>query len=141
MDNPEVGKNNSSISFDNSTQNNNFTQNNNSTQNKESGQIHTDVVASQGNLTIQGIKNSELRPPTVSDIENEGSELSPLKYENNYRGVSSNEDNNSESRDRDSEIDKEIKEEKELEEDNKDAETIEEVEEDNKEAESIEEEE
>ncbi|HEX7257543.1 MAG TPA: hypothetical protein VF242_05740, partial [Nitrososphaeraceae archaeon] len=130
MDNPEVGNNNSSISFDNSTQNNN------STQNKESGPLHPEVVASQGNITIQGIKNPDFLTPIVSYIENEGSQLAPLNYENNYRGFSSNEDDNSESRDRASEIDKEIN---EVEEDSKDAETNEEVEEDSKDAETNEE--
>ena len=86
MGNPDVGNNNSSISFDNSTQN------------KQSGQSHPEVVATQENVTVQ-IKNSDLQSPIVSYIENEGSQLTPLNYENNNRGFNSNDDDNSESRD------------------------------------------
>ena len=123
LNDTEVGNNNSSISFDNSTYN------------KESGQLQPGVVATQGNVTIQDIKNLDLWPSTVTYLENEGSKLIPLNYENNYRGISSNEDENSESRDRSSERDTEINEEVEEEEqeNSKDEETIEEVEEEEQE--------
>src|SRR5215218_9335618 len=111
----------------------------NSTQNKESGQSHPEVVATQGYVTIQDSKNSDFTSPTVSYIENEGSQRTTLNYENNYRGFNSNEDDNSESRDKNVEINPEIREEKKIEEDSKDAETNEEIEEDSKDAETNEE--
>src|SRR5215211_382465 len=167
LNDTEIGNNNSSIPFANSTQSAipfanstqsaipfanstqsaipfaNSTQSAipfaNSTQNKESGQSHPEVVATQGNVTIQDSKNSDFTSPTVSYIENEGSQRTPLNYENNYRGFNSNEDDNSESRDKNVEIHPEIREEKKIEEDSKDAETNEEIEEDSKDAETNEE--
>src|SRR5829696_4460247 len=157
LNDTEIGNNNSSIPFANSTQSAipfanstqsaipfaNSTQSAipfaNSTQNKESGQSHPEVLATQGNVTIQDSKNSDFTSPTVSYIENEGSQRTPLNYENNYRGFNSNEDDNSESRDKNVEINPEIREEKKIEEDSKDAETNEEIEEDSKEAETNEE--
>ena len=124
MNDTGVGNNNSSISFDNSTHN------------KESGQLQPEIVATQGNVTIQDIKNLDLWPSTVTYLENEGSKLIPLNYENNYRGISSNEDENSESRDRsserDTEINKEVEEvEEEEQENSKDEETTDNVLQDN----------
>src|SRR5829696_6475512 len=147
LNDTEIGNNNSSIPFANSTQSAipfaNSTQSAipfaNSTQNKESGQSHPEVVATQGNVTIQDSKNSDFTSPTVSYIENEGSQRTTLNYENNYRGFNSNEDDNSESRNKNVEINPEIREEKKIEEDSKDAETNEEIEEDSKDAETNEE--
>ncbi len=151
MNDTEVGNNNSSISIDNLIQedvpqttqvndtevgnNNSSISFNNSTQNKVSGQLHPKLVATQGNVTIQDIKNLDLWPSTVTYLENEGSQLVPLNYENNYKGLNSNENDNSESRDRASEKDTEINKEKvkEEEENSKDEETIEEVKEEEEE--------
>ncbi|HET9806572.1 MAG TPA: hypothetical protein VFP49_06670 [Nitrososphaeraceae archaeon] len=85
IDYTEVGNNNSSTSSVNSTQT------------KELAQTENGRSSSQGNVTIEAVKNSEFKSPRVSYIENENNQPTPLDYENNYRGSSYNDEANSES--------------------------------------------
>ncbi len=85
IDYTEVGNNNSSTSSVNSTQT------------EELAQTENGRSSSQGNVTIEAVKNSEFKSPRVSYVENENSQLTPLDYENNYRGSSYNDKDNSES--------------------------------------------
>jgi hypothetical protein len=60
------------------------------------------VTSTTGNVTIQADTSSNKKTPSVSYIENEGSQYSSMNYEDNYKESNSNGDNNYDSRDNNS---------------------------------------
>jgi hypothetical protein len=91
IDDDKVGTDNSSVSPGNTSQT------------KELALTESDGSLSHGTVTIEAQKNSDFQsPPIARYIENEGLGLTPIEYQNNYEGFSSNKNDDHESRDRNS---------------------------------------
>ncbi|HEU5172380.1 MAG TPA: hypothetical protein VFT83_02535 [Nitrososphaeraceae archaeon] len=91
IDDDKVGTDNSSVSPGNTNQT------------KELALTEFDGSLSHGTVTIEAKKNSDFQsPPIARYIENEGLGLTPIEYQNNYEGFSSNKNDDHESKDRNS---------------------------------------
>jgi hypothetical protein len=71
----------------------------NSTQSMVLPLSDANVTSTTGNVAIQADTSSNKKTPSVSYIENEGSQYSSMNYEDNYKESSSNGDHNYDSRD------------------------------------------